>query len=328
MSTFSKRYLTFEEQLELLKSRGLEVTNDEIALDYLRRIGYYHLSAYWYSYRQLPAPPVSDQIGANTGRLEEFISNCSFQHVVELYVFDKRLRLLLLDALERIEIAIRVDIAYLLGSRDPFAHSKPELLHGNFTKKLNHRTGKPDYEKWIEKYKQKEATSKEDFARHYSEKYGSPFPIWVSVELWDFGMLSIFYHGMKITDKETIASRYLIPDFALLESWLRSLNFIRNVTAHHGRLWNKNLIDQPKLPRVGQIPAFDPLLAIPLIQSRLYVDLCIMIYFMKQICPNSTWVSRLKNLIQSFPADTVLDISDMGFPLNWQLHDFWNGSEI
>lgn len=328
MSTFSKRYLTFEEQLGLLKSRGLQVTNDEIALDYLRRIGYYHLSAYWYSYRQLPSPPISDQIEASTGRRDEFIANCSFQHVVELYVFDKRLRLLLLDALERIEIAIRVDIAYLLGSRDPFAHSNPELLHGNFTKKLNRRTGKSEYAKWIEKYEQKEATSKEDFVRHYRAKYGFPLPIWVSVELWDFGMLSIFYQGMKITDKETIASKYLIPDFALLESWLRSLNFIRNVTAHHGRLWNKNLIDQPKLPRAGQVPSFDPLLSVPRIQSRLYVDLCIMIYLMKQICPNSTWVSRLRNLIQSFPADAVLDISDMGFPSNWQSHDFWNASEI
>lgn len=323
MSTYKKRYLTFEEQLELLKSRGLEVTNDDIALDYLHRIGYYHLSAYWYSFRQLTSPRNPNESGGNTSRNDEFVQGSSFQHAVELYVFDKRLRLLLLDAIERIEVAIRVDIAYLLGSRDPFAHSKPDLLHGNFTKKINRKTGKTGYERWIEQHNQKETTSKEDFVRHYSAKYGFPLPIWVSVELWDFGMLSMFYQGMKFADKEAIASRYSIPDFELMESWLRSLNFVRNVTAHHGRLWNKNLIDQPKLPRIGEIPSFDPLIPIPLIQSRLYVDLCILIYFMKQICPNSTWITRLKTLIETFPNVPILTISDMGFPTNWASHDFW-----
>ncbi|MDP1720499.1 MAG: Abi family protein, partial [Candidatus Nanopelagicaceae bacterium] len=278
MSTYKKRYLTFEEQLELIKSRGLEVTDDDMALDYLRRIGYYHLSAYWYSFRQI-SPLNSHEAEVIPSRSDEFISGCSFQHVVELYVFDKRLRLLLLDAIERIEVAIRVDVAYLLGSKDPFAHSNPDLLHGKFTKKINPRTEKTDYETWIAKHEKKEISAKDDFARHFREKYGFPLPIWVAVELWDFGMLSMFYQGMAIADKEVIATRYGIPNWQIMESWLRSLNFIRNVTAHHGRLWNRNLIDQPKLPRIGEIPSFDPVVKVPLIESRLYVDLCILIYF-------------------------------------------------
>lgn len=323
MSTYKKRYLTFEEQLELIKSRGLEVTDDAMALDYLRRIGYYHLSAYWYSFRQIN-PPSSPEIKVLPSRSDDFISGCSFQHVVELYVFDKRLRLLLLDAIERIEIAIRVDVAYLLGSKDPFAHSNPDLLHGNFTKKINPRTEKTEYETWITKHEKMEKSAKDDFARHFREKYGSPLPIWVAVELWDFGMLSMFYQGMTIADKEIIAARYGIPNWKFMESWLRSLNFIRNVTAHHGRLWNRNLIDQPKLPRIREIPSFDLMAAVPLIESRLYVDLCILIYFMKQICPNSSWISRLRSLIEAFPSVPILSISDMGFPLDWKSHDFWN----
>ncbi|MFZ2227988.1 MAG: Abi family protein [Candidatus Nanopelagicaceae bacterium] len=322
MSTYKKRYLTFNEQLELIKSRGLEVTDDDLALDYLRRIGYYHLSAYWYSFRQI-SPLNTDEAGVIPSRSDEFIFGCSFQHVIDLYVFDKRLRLLLLDAIERIEVAIRVDVAYLLGSKDPFAHSNPDLLHGKFTKKINPRTEKTDYETWIAKHEIKEKSAKDDFARHFREKYGFPLPIWVAVELWDFGMLSMFYQGMSIADKEIVATRYGIQNWQIMESWLRALNFIRNVTAHHGRLWNRNLIDQPKLPRIGEIPSFDPIVNIPLIESRLYVDLYILIYFMKQICPNSSWISRLRALIEAFPSVPILGVSDMGFPLDWKSHDIW-----
>jgi abortive infection bacteriophage resistance protein len=323
MSTYKKRYLTFEEQLELIKSRGLEVTDNEMALDYLRRLGYYHLSAYWYSFRKVTPTHDEHKTGSNPSRSSEFIPGYTFQHAVEIYVFDKRLRLLLLDAIERIEVAVRVDIAYLLGSRDAFAHSNPDLLHGKFTKRINLRTEKTDYETWIAKHEIKEKNAKDDFARHFREKYGFPLPIWVAVELWDFGMLSMFYQGMKIADKESIATRYAIPDWQLMESWLRSLNFIRNVTAHHGRLWNRNLIDQPKLPKAGEIQSFDFLIEVPGVQSRLYADLCILIYFMKQICPNSSWILRLRDLIKTFPSVPNLSVSDMGFPPGWQSHDFW-----
>lgn len=323
MSTYNKRYLTFEEQLTLIKSRGLEVTDDAMALDYLRRLGYYHLSAYWYPFRKTMPPIISGAIKVNVPRSSDFVSGSSFQYALELYVFDKRLRLLMLDAIERIEVAIRVDVAYVLGAKDPFAHSKPEFLHGNFTKKVNEKTGITDYETWISKYQQKEKNAKDDFARHYREKYGFPFPIWVAVELWDFGMLSMFYQGMSISDKESIAARYGIQDWKVMESWLRSLNFVRNVTAHHGRLWNRNLIDQPKLPKRGQISCFDSLIGMPLIESRIYVVLCILIYFMKQICPNSTWIARLKSLIETFPNLPILTISDMGFPPHWTTDAFW-----
>jgi abortive infection bacteriophage resistance protein len=70
-----------------------------------------------------------------------------------------------------------------------------------------------------------------------------PLPIWVSVELWEFGMLSTFYQGMSVVDKSVIAMKYGVPDWQVMQSWLRSLNFVRNVAAHHSRLWNKNLVD-------------------------------------------------------------------------------------
>jgi len=323
VSTYNKRYLTFEEQLDLIKSRGLEVTDDSMALDYLRRLGYYHLSAYWYPFRKTMPPIVSGKIKVNVPRSSDFVPGCSFSDALDVYVFDKRLRLLILDAIERIEVAIRVDVAYVLGAKDPFAHSKPEFLHGNFTKKVNQKIGVTDYETWIGKYQLREKNAKDDFARHYRARYGFPFPIWVAVELWDFGMLSMFFQGMSIADKEAVSARYGIQDWQVMESWLRSLNFVRNVTAHHGRLWNRNLIDQPKFPKLGQVSSFDSLIDLPLVETRIYSVLCIFMYFMKQICPNSTWIARLQTHVESFPTVPILTISDMGFPADWISHDFW-----
>ena len=165
--------------------------------------------------------------------------------------------------------------------------------------------------------------SKEEFVGHYKQKYGLPLPIWVSVELWEFGMLSTFYQGMTVNDKSVIAIKHGVPDWRVMESWLRALNFVRNVAAHHSRLWNKNLVDQPKMPFKGDITAFDPIIGIPSIGARLYAVICILMHFMQKLSPNSSWQKRIKVLLDGFPVMDNLCLADMGFPHDWQSHDFW-----
>lgn len=283
MSKYTKPYKTFEQQLQILKSRGLEVTNDDMALEYLRRLGYYRLSGYLYPCRKLIPLQKAQVKPIRPRREDDFMPGARFQDAVELYVFDKRLRLLILDAIERIEVAFRVDIAYLLGARDTFAYDNPSLLHGNFTKKIDLKTGNTRHKDWLIKHDQLIHRSKEDFVEHYKEKYGLPLPIWVAIELWDFGLLSTFYKGMAVNDKSEISAKYNIPDFQIMESWLRCLNYVRNVVAHHSRLWNRNLIDQPKLAKKGEIPAFDALINNIQVTSRIYIVLCILAHFMRQV---------------------------------------------
>ena len=119
---YNRPWKSFAEQLELLKSRGMVVTDEAAALRYLERIGYYRLTAYWYPFRvfKLEQDPTTKVL--RTVRTDQFVADTQFVDAVELYLFDKKLRLLVLDALERIEIALRVDIAYLLGQRNTFAH--------------------------------------------------------------------------------------------------------------------------------------------------------------------------------------------------------------
>jgi len=320
MSTYNKPYLTFEQQLDLLKNRGLGVADDAKALFYLQHIGYYRLSAYWYPLRQIVQ---SQDNCTSPSRSNVFQPGSTFDQVLKLYVFDKRLRLLVLDAVERIEVALRVDVAYLLGEKDPFAHTKPEFLNSRSINKKQDGTDCTSYQNWIKKNNNLIDRSKEDFVIHYERKYGKPLPIWVVVELWEFGMLSIFFQFMKRNDKDNIAAKYGLPSGHFMQSWLLGLNFVRNVAAHHSRLWNKNLIHQPKLPQLGAMPDFDPIIGQPAVESRVFVMLCILLYLMRTVSPNSSWPVRLRQLLDSFPLIHGLSLESMGFPDNWATQPLW-----
>ncbi|MFU8773361.1 MAG: Abi family protein, partial [Anaerolineales bacterium] len=133
MTATPKEWKSFNEQLAILKSRGLIVDDENAARNYLERIGYYRLSGYLYPFRELASAETKQSVNR---RLDGFLEGSHFRDVVELYVFDKKLRLLALDALERIEMALRVDIAHLLGAQDIHAYENPACLHGHFSKQL------------------------------------------------------------------------------------------------------------------------------------------------------------------------------------------------
>lgn len=321
MSLYTKPHLKYVEQLELLKGRGLLVNNEEEALGYLQRLGYYRLSGYLYPFREHVSK--IDTQNQTAARNDFFIPGSSFEDAINLYIFDKKLRLLIIDAVERVEVAIRVDVAYLLGSYDTFAHKKPELLHGNFTKKVSLKTGTTKYEDWISKHENQVKRSKEDFVYHFKKKYGLPLPIWVAIELWDFGLLSHFFSGMKVKDKITISKKYQIEEHQILQSWLRSINYVRNVAAHHSRLWNRNIIDQPKLPKEQPITVLEHLKGHAHCIARIYSLLCILKHLLNTICPRNSWSNSLINLISEFPSSEFISIEEMGFPHNWLKQELW-----
>lgn len=307
-----------EEQLARLKQRGMGVDNDDAALSYLRRIGYYRLSGYWY-----PLRAIDEAASRREGmpiRLNEFVPGSRFEDVVKLYVFDKKLRLLAMDAMERIEMAVRVDVAYLLGNRDPCAHENPGCLDGNFSKKRRRRgpdAGRTDHELWLVKYQMLVHRSRRlPFVAHHIEAYGGKLPIWVAIGVWDFGLLSRFFAGMRFDDRQIIATRYGAPDGKAFASWLRSLNFMRNVAAHHARMWNINVLEVAPLPEGWpEMP-----------NARPFFYFCLMQKLLRTICPNSTWGQRFRALLEEefpkFPAE-ALTLRDIGSSQDWEHWDLW-----
>jgi abortive infection bacteriophage resistance protein len=207
---YTKPWISFSDQLQQLKYRGMLVEDDSAAENYLDRIGYYRLSGYWYPFRRIdPTNPKK--------RLDQFEGGTHFTDALDLYVFDKKLRLLALDALERIEVAIRVDIAHLLGERDPFAYKDQSFLDGKFTKPKKRKTTS-DYDQWLSKHTHLIQRSRESFIKKFKAKYGLPLPFWIAIEVWDFGTMSLFYAGMKGNDRDFIAQKYKVQKVTLFRA--------------------------------------------------------------------------------------------------------------
>ncbi|MDR0780413.1 MAG: Abi family protein [Pseudomonadales bacterium] len=312
-----KPWRSFSDQLQQLQARGLHVGDHAAALDYLERLGYYRLSGYWYPLRVIDR--VASQAQGKAVRLETFVTGSRFEDVVRLYVFDKKLRLLALDALERIEMAVRVDVAHLLGKRDARAHENPAYLHGNFTKKFfanGPNKGKTEHQVWLEKYRALlHRARNEPFVAHHMQQYGG-LPIWAAIEVWDFGLLSKLFAGMQHADQQTIAALYGAASGRAFAQWLRSLNFIRNVSAHHSRLWNINVLEVSALPS-GWSPQIN--------NKRPFFYCCLMQQLLRVICPNSSWGQRFNTLLASeFPATGgQFELTEFGVVPGWEGWALW-----
>ncbi len=365
MATYNKQFLTTDQQVALLRSRGMAITNENKAKERLARIGYYRLSAYWYPNRKSVQylDPTDNQ--TKTRILDDFRDGTTFSDALDFYVFDKKLRLIVLDALERVEIGIRTDIAILLGVHDPWAHRNPTLLHGNFSRpkvslariaQIQSQAAQPPrptkqaiaqavgvssktvsfvlknpakaseskLDEWLARLDSKFRKSKEDFAKHFKAKYpGDVPPIWVAVELWDFGTLSHFYSGMKVADRDSIATLYGLASGDILESWLRNLNDVRNFCAHHSRLWNRNMAAQPSWVGAGDVPDLDHLVGQTHKQTRFYTSAVMLQFLLKRINPSSKWAERLIEHVATLPQNPYVTLDSAGFFDKWFEESIW-----
>lgn len=314
---YNKPYLTIPQQVSLLESRGLIITDKAKAEHYLAKIGYYRLSGYSYIFRQI----------TEEGEvLDAFKPEATFEDIHALYVFDKRLRLLLLDAIERIEIALRVDVALELGRHCPYSHTNPDYFHQKF---VNPPPPKSRFDAWKDKHEKAFLSSSDDFAKHFKDKYPySSMPIWMATELWDFGMLSKLIGGVKDIYIAPIARNYDVQTYRTFRSWTRTINVVRNICAHHGRLWNRVLAISPLYPNANEAGLLAPLKEENVPANRLFATLCIIQYFMGQISPNSTWKQRLQTHLQELPVSPYISPNSLGAPADWESWTLWQNHHL
>lgn len=327
--SYRKSWMSYAEQLQRLIDRGMAVTDQARALEHLERIGYYRLSGYWFALRERSELLcLLDEHGRKPCKVREerialdaFRSGTTFQNAVDLYVFDKQLRLLVMDALERIEVALRVDVSHTLGHLDRFAYLKPELFHEEFSTQLDKKTGLTRHHEWLGKHAQLIARSKEEFVRHNRDKYGLPLAIWVTCEVWDFGTLSTLYNGMREAEQDMIANQYGVSSGRVFATWLRSLNYLRNVCAHHSRLWNRNIVDQPRLPSTAELAWVAPFEANAHARARCFLLLRITRHLLGVVNPRSSWPERMKTHLLAFPdlSHVGLNLAGMGAFDGWEM---------
>lgn len=305
LSQYNKPAFTFIQQLEHLKRNGLVVANEDMAIQMLSTVNYYRLSAYWHPFRKRD---INNKVSS------QFITNASFEEAARLYIFDQKLRSLILESLEKIEIAVRTRITYYMGHKyGAFAHTNPLNFHRKF-----------DHSSWLEGLKKETLRSKDKFINHYKNKYlGFPdIPIWMVTEVISFGTLSFFYKGLRndqssgIEDKKAISKHFNLHP-KRLEDWLHILTYIRNICAHHGRLWNRELAIRPdKSKQDNWLPPITPR------NNRIFYILLMLKYLLMHIENNNEWALSVEKLLESIVSDDFYRES-MGIPKNWQKHPLW-----
>lgn len=287
---------TYAEQLQILKDRGLVVADDARALHCLEHHNYYRLSAYRF--------PLTVQ-----GNPDQFLPGTTFDDLWNLYHFDRTLRQFVAQAVKRVEISVRSKWSYVLAHlHGPQAYEHVPVFY--------HPQRHTDA---LARLDEELARSHEDFIPHYKNKYKMARPpIWAASEVMSFGLLSRFYENIKRnSERKQISTTYgLSPE--TLESLLQHCAYIRNLCAHHSRLWNRRFTITLQLPQSsppGVIPNLNRA------QDRLiYNTLVMLVHMLAVIEPASTWSHRL--VVQLLALDARL-LPHMGFPADWQQRPMW-----
>lgn len=283
--------------VELLLGRGLEISETKKAEKILETIGYYRLTGYMYPF-QVPD-------GSH-----KFKDSIHFDLVFDHYLFDKKLRLIITDLCERIEVALKASICNEMAMAFG-AHWYLDPLHFNRT---DLHTELLDS---ISKYC-KEAH--EEFIKRYKSNYNDPAfpPAWMIFETLSFGALTSLYANLKDTkEKKAVASKFgIVPP--ILESWMRSIQFIRNCCAHHSRVWNRKIPIKPILPKREKFKVLNTVDEDT--NKRIYGILSCMLYILKNINPGSKLKLRIKSLIKDHP---LVNARHMGFPDGYEDEVIW-----
>ena len=295
---YEKPAVDIETQIALLKERGLRIANETRAAHYLSNISYYRLRAYTYPFQD------------NTDPNHPFIRPVDFSDVVALYVFDRKLRLIVFDALEKVEVAMRTKVIYHMALN----HGSHWHLESALFENQEH------YQRDLGSLLNEIRRSKESFILHYKAKYVEPTspPAWMSLEVASMNLLAKFYENLrKCPEKRTIALAFGLTHENILESWMHSFAQLRNICAHHGRLWNRRLVNTPTIPKRTTEPF---ILNKDFHINKLYPQLCCIAYVLNIISPGHTFTFRLKSLLDDFP---IVEIKEMGFTENWDKEPVW-----
>jgi abortive infection bacteriophage resistance protein len=296
---YTKPLLTFEEQADLLIERGMTADRSTL-VNRLRVVNYYRLSAYWHVFRNPD---------------DFFRPGTDFESVWMRYVFDRRMRIGVMDAIERVEVAVRTQLVYhhshLFGN--PFSYADDPMALPGLTL--------VEQKKFLEQISKETIKSGEAFVRHFRSKYGDVhpcMPVWMATEVMTFGGLLTFYRGVPSDVQKSVATVFGVHHEVFL-SWLNALNSIRNVCAHHGRLWNRVLGVKPKIPHRKNDPRWHHPIVVS--NERLFCILTILKHCLDRIAPQSRWPERIFALWNEFRD---IPLKDMGFPANWQDCPIWS----
>jgi abortive infection bacteriophage resistance protein len=297
-AAYTKRWLSVAEQIEKLKRDGLIIADEIEAAHFLRHLNYYRFSGYGLAFEQ---------------SRHVFLPGTTFEQVRAAYAFDRSLRDLIYESMEVIELDIRTTVAYTFGEcHGPFGHTQAT----NFYKRFEHT-------RWQRQLRVETKRSSERFVEHFKNTYQEfpDLPIWAVTEIMSFGTLSRMIEGMEKKDIKRIARRYRMQPLNFV-SCLHHLVYIRNLCAHHARLWDRQWTIKPTLPP-------GKLWSAPLLpgNDHLFTSLLLQKVFMQPCTAEQTfvtdWQRRVETLLQSRVPECPEPLQHMGLTKCWAQHPIW-----
>lgn len=294
---YTKPPLSCEQQADQLISRGL-TADRAFLISCLSEVNYYRLSGYCFPFREDGA--------------QRFKPGTDFRVIWDHYVFDRQLRFLVMDGIERVEVSI--------GTRLVNVFALKYGAFGYLDRKNFHHMDVDGHRTFLNKIRSEADRSHEVFVKHFYSKYTSEtdLPLWMAIELMPFGGLVTFFRSVEQHLQREVSLTYGLSA-KVLASWLLTLNFVRNVCAHHGRLWNRPLPVRPLIPYKKNSPEFhEPIFVSP---ERMFAVLTILNYMVKRIAPQSGWQKRFEHLIEV--KHSGVPLAQMGFPDEWKKSPIW-----
>ncbi|MCI5122293.1 MAG: Abi family protein [Candidatus Electrothrix sp. AUS4] len=293
MTTFTKQAKTPEQLIELLKLRGLTIADTTRTKRYIQSIGYYRLSAYFIPFQEYK---------------DTFRRGVTFDHILALYIFDRKLRNHVMDAMERVEVAVRSVLSNTLCTahgphwyldRQIFSES---FRYQEFKNNIAFHTGRNDNR------------NRNLSCRHYYDVYTEPAlpPSWMIIEVLPMGTWSLVYEYLRRGKLRQKISKFFAFSTNDFTGWLHALTLIRNNCAHHNRFWNHTF--PPKAKNIAKYTYA----GIPL--NTPYTNLAMIHAFLCSFTRNPSWSNGLYTLLKTCPVDTH---RHMEFPENWEHIPFW-----
>ena len=293
---FDQSYTSPESIIGILYERGLNIDDQFLAVDILRNVGYYRFSAYLYPFLTLPK------------ERHLFKQGSRFSRAWELYRFDKKLRMLLFNEIEKIEVALRSTVANMVAEEtgNIFWMTDGSLF-----------ANEDKFRKTMALVDKELKGSKEDFIKHFKNKYSNDYPpAWMLVEILPLGIVTRIYDNLADNAlRKKIAAQFLLP-VPVFSSWITIITLVRNTCCHHSRVWNKENAITPMLLKKTPYRWISKQIS----PNRTFYDVCILKWFIDIISPENDMKGHLKNLLSDFPH---VDIAAMGFPKNWEEEALW-----
>jgi abortive infection bacteriophage resistance protein len=298
MGQFTKPAESIAQQIARLQARGIVIGDLAAAQHALEHISYYRLRAYWLPFEVDPTNPCHTILPGTT-----------LETVLSLYDFDRRLRLLLLDGIEFIEVSARGSWAHHMAMTYG-SHGYLDASH--YPKRHKFQRNQDELEREVDR-------SQDIFIKHYKAKYNHPKmpPVWMVAETMSFGLLSKWQSSIgSRADRKAVARQSGLPEPVYM-SFIHHLATVRNTCAHHSRVWNRHFAVTLTVPtHPGELAASVNQTA----PAEVYNTLTLMAFVLRRIAPGSTWIRRVKDLISTHPSG---DIAAMGFPADWLFRPIW-----